>query len=309
MPNPLNESLDLLLEHPFRVLGGAGFVRLVGYYGTDATVVQAARVSYGEGTKTVREDQGLINYLLRNAHSSPFEQCNMTWHIKQPIFCERQMGRHRTARRNEISGRYSVMRDEFYLPGATELRAQGKRNKQVGEGALPERDATIAADDLARQAQVAYAEYEGLLERGVSREQARMVLPQNLLTEGYWQFDWSNLMKMLALRLDAHAQAEIREIAEVMFAHFCLAAPLTSAAFKEYVLHAANMSRSELKVITRWHELLLSRFDPHFVYCTILKDMREDRYAQEFLDKLAKSAQDYLDDDVSDPTCETDEQE
>lgn len=239
---------DALIDQFHPVLD-QGFVRLVDYHGNDERVVAAARVSYGGGTKTVREDQGLIHYLMRNAHTSPFEQVNLTFHIKQPIFCERQMGRHRTARRNEISGRYSVMKDEMYAPSADELRAQSLKNKQVGEGALPEAEARAAAERITAHNRAAYETYQALLEAGVAREQARMVLPQNLYTEGYWQFDLHNLFHFLRLRLDWHAQAEIRAYAEAMAACAKAVAPLCYEAFEEHLLHGARLSRQEIAAI------------------------------------------------------------
>lgn len=224
-----------------------GFVRLVSAHGTDEFVTSSARVSYGQGTKTVNDNKGLINYLVRNGHTSPLEQVNLTFHIKQPIFCERQMGRHRTARRNEISGRYSVMKDELYTPGVQELRAQSLKNKQVGEGALPDEVAEGAAE-MIRQANVeAYRTYENLLRAGVAREQARMVLPQNLYTEGYWQFDLHNLFNFLRLRLDWHAQAEIRAYAEAMAACAKAVAPLCYEAFETHVLKGARLSSYEVE--------------------------------------------------------------
>lgn len=239
---------DALIDQFHPVLD-QGFVRLVDYHGNDERVVAAARVSYGGGTKTVREDQGLIHYLMRNAHTSPFEQVNLTFHIKQPIFNERQMGRHRTARRNEISGRYSVMKDEMYAPSAAELRAQSLKNKQVGEGALPEADAQLASELIAEHNRDAYATYQALLEAGVAREQARMVLPQNLYTEGYWQFDLHNLFHFLRLRLDWHAQAEIRAYAEAMAACAKAVAPLCYEAFETHVLNGARLSAYEIKAV------------------------------------------------------------
>lgn len=248
MPHATAPAADALLDVVHPVLD-QGFVRLVDYHGNDERVVAAARVSYGAGTKSVREDRGLIHYLMRNAHTSPFEQVNLTFHIKQPIFCERQMGRHRTARRNEISGRYSVMKDEMYAPSAAELRAQSLKNKQVGEGALPDASAEEASARIADHNRVAYATYQTLLEAGVAREQARMVLPQNLYTEGYWQFDLHNLFHFLRLRLDWHAQAEIRAYAEAMAACARAVAPLCYEAFEEHQLNGARLSRGEIEAI------------------------------------------------------------
>lgn len=226
-----------------------GFVRLVDVMGDDARIVQAARVSYGEGTKTVREDAALIDYLLRHKHTSPFEMVEFTFHIKAPIFVIRQWFRHRTASVNEISARYSVMKDEFFLPSPADLRAQSKNNKQVGEGGLPDLAAGQAHDLIAQSQQQAYQEYQTLLELGVARELAREVLPVGLYSEFYWKQNLHNLLHFLRLRLDWHAQAEIRAYAEAI-AHFVKqAVPLTWESFEEHLLGGASLSRTELEVV------------------------------------------------------------
>lgn len=226
-----------------------GFVRLVDVMGDDGRIVQAARVSYGEGTKTVREDAALIDYLMRHKHTSPFEMVEFTFHIKAPIFVIRQWFRHRTASVNEISARYSVMRDEFFLPSPADLRGQGKKNKQVGEGELPDETARQAHDRIAVSQRQAYEEYQGLLELGVARELAREVLPVGLYSEFYWKQNLHNLLHFLRLRLDWHAQAEIRAYADAV-AHFVKGAvPLTWASFEEHLLGGAELSRTELDVV------------------------------------------------------------
>src|SRR5690606_5525384 len=202
-------AAEELLDKPIPVLDH-GFVRLVDYLGGDDRIVQAARVSYGQGTKTVREDAALIDYLLRHQHTSPFEQVIFTFHVKMPIFVARQWIRHRTARLNEISGRYSVMRDEFYVPRRHEVRLQSKANKQGGDDRevppeLQEHVLRVIAEGQAR----AYEDYEGLLEHDVARELARINLPLSLYTEMYWQIDLNNLFHFLRLRHDWHAQYEI----------------------------------------------------------------------------------------------------
>ncbi|MER3451049.1 MAG: thymidylate synthase (FAD) [Thermus sp.] len=221
-----------------------GFVRLVDQMGGDQAIVQAARVSYGEGTKTYREDKALIDYLMRNRHTSPFEMVEFKFHVKAPLFVVRQWFRHRTASVNEISGRYSILKEEFYEPKA--WRRQAKENKQGSEGGFQDEEAV----SLLREAQgTAYRTYQALLEKGVAREMARFTLPLNLYTEFYWKQDLHNLFHFLKLRLDPHAQWEIREyaraIAEIVKAHV----PLAWESFEEHVLEGANLSRSELKAL------------------------------------------------------------
>ncbi|APD08670.1 MULTISPECIES: FAD-dependent thymidylate synthase [Thermus] len=221
-----------------------GFVRLVDVMGDDRAIVQAARVSYGEGTRTVREDAALIDYLMRHRHTSPFEMVEFKFHVKAPLFVVRQWFRHRTASVNEISGRYSVLKDEFYEPNA--FRRQAKRNKQGSEGELADEEALALLREAEREA---YRVYEKLLEKGVAREMARLVLPLNLYTEFYWKQDLHNLFHFLKLRLSPDAQWEIREyakaIAEIVKAHV----PLAWASFEEHVLHGATLSRTELKAL------------------------------------------------------------
>ncbi|RIH92812.1 Flavin-dependent thymidylate synthase [Meiothermus granaticius NBRC 107808] len=242
------ETLAHLLGSSQPVLD-KGFVRLIDVMGDDTRIVQAARVSYGEGTKTVREDAALIDYLMRHRHTSPFEMVEFTFHIKAPILVIRQWFRHRTASVNEISARYSVMKDEFFLPSPAELRAQSNKNKQVGEGGLPEEAAHQAHTRIAESQQRAYQEYQALLELGVARELAREVLPVGLYSEFYWKQNLHNLLHFLRLRLDWHAQAEIRAYAEAV-AHFVRqAVPLAWTSFEEHVLGGTQLSRSELEAL------------------------------------------------------------
>ena len=249
MPRPSVPAADALLGERLDVLDH-GFVRLVDYLGGDARIVQSARVSYGEGTRTVREDAALIDYLLRHAHTSPFEQVVLTFHLKMPIFVARQWMRHRTARANEISGRYSVLPGEFYLPDPDQLRPQSRRNKQgrADEAVPPELQERVLAllqDGQAR----AHGEYEGMLEDGLARELARIHLPLSLYTEMYWQIDLHNLMHFLRLRMDDHAQYEIRAYGEALARCARAVAPLAYAAFEEHVLHGRRLSRSELEAV------------------------------------------------------------
>lgn len=227
-----------------------GFVRLVDYLGGDERIVQSARVSYGQGTKTFRQDRGLIHYLVRNWHTSPIEQVQLTFHCKMPVFVARQWVRHRTARLNEISGRYSVMKDEFYVPAPEQIRPQSTDNKQGrSEERYSEADEHEIVSLFEREQRQAYASYQNLLERNLARELARANLPLSLYTEWYWQIDLHNLFHFLRLRLDAHAQYEIRVYAEALAKCAKAVAPLAYEAFEEYILGSVSFSKSECEAL------------------------------------------------------------
>ena len=249
MAHEIVPAAEEILDREFPVLDH-GFVRLVDYLGGDQRIVQSARVSYGAGTKTYRQDKGLINYLLRNEHTSPFEQVVFTFHTKMPIFVARQWVRHRTARLNEISGRYSVMKDEFYVPQGAAIAPQSTDNKQGRSGAaFPEEIRQGIQAELATQQQSAYEGYEALLNRDVARELARINLPLSMYTEWYWQIDLHNLLHFLKLRMDAHAQYEIRAYAEAMFEVAQRVCPIATEAFDEHVRGGVRFSRSEFAVV------------------------------------------------------------
>lgn len=241
---------EALLDQEIKVLD-KGFVRLVDYMGGDERIVQAARVSYGAGTKTVREDRGLINYLMKNWHTSPFEQVQLTFHTKMPIFIARQWVRHRTARLNEISGRYSIMRDEFYVPSPEDVCLQSENNKQGSGEPLPFDSAMEVIRQFEEDQKHLYARYEKLLDKQVARELARINLPLSLYTEWYWQIDLHNLFHFIELRADAHAQKQIRVFAEALATCAKAVAPLAYEAFEEHRLHSVHLSRSECVELTR----------------------------------------------------------
>jgi thymidylate synthase (FAD) len=272
-------AAEELLDVELKVLDH-GFVRLVDYLGGDARIVQAARVSYGDGTKSVREDGALIDYLLRNRHTSPFEQVIFTFHVKMPIFVARQWIRHRTARLNEISGRYSVMRDEFYVPEPHEVRFQATRNKQGGDSRdVPdELRAHVIATLEAGQART-YGEYEGLLAKDIARELARVNLPLSLYTEMYWQIDLGNLFHFLRLRMDWHAQYEIRVYGDAMAKIARAVAPLAYGAFEEHELYGQAFSRTELG-------LLREALDPDRLEAALDESGLRATRKSEFLRKL-----------------------
>jgi len=237
-----------ILDQSFNVLD-RGFVRLIDYMGSDQRIVAAARVSYGKGTKSIREDQGLINYLMRNLHTSPFEQVVLTFHVKLPIFVARQWVRHRTARLNEISGRYSIMSDEFYEPEPNEIRTQSKVNKQGSSSVrLPDAITNWASDAIKKNGKNIYKNlYKEAIDKDIAREMARIILPLNLYTEWYWQIDLHNLFHFLKLRLDAHAQYEIREYAKVVAMITHKVAPMAYAAFEKYYLGGESFSKESIE--------------------------------------------------------------
>jgi thymidylate synthase (FAD) len=246
-------ALEALLFTAMPVLDH-GFVRVIDYMGDDAAVVQAARVSYGRGTRKVSEDEGLIRYLMRHRHSTPFEMCEIKYHVKLPIFIARQWIRHRTANVNEYSARYSILDKEFYIPAPEHLAAQSESNRQ-GRGAVLEGAQAAHVLDLLRQdAEQTYAHYEHMLGDeggGLARELARMNLTLNTYTQWYWKTDLHNLFHFLALRADSHAQYEIRAYAEAMLETVKAWVPLSYRAFCDYRLGAATVSAGGLAVVRR----------------------------------------------------------
>jgi len=255
-------ALEEILYRPLPVLDH-GFVRVIDYMGDDAAVVQAARVSYGRGTKKVQEDAGLIRYLLRHRHTTPFEMCEIKYHVKLPIFVARQWIRHRTANVNEYSARYSILDREFYLPAPQHLAAQSAANRQGRGSVLQGEAAAQALDILKRDSEQSYDDYERLLNeradgsvidegrQGLARELARMNLPVNFYTQWYWKCDLHNLLHFLMLRADPHAQYEIRAYAEVMLDTVRRWVPLTCQAFEDYSRGGLQLSAQGLAVVRR----------------------------------------------------------
>jgi len=240
-----------------------GFVRVVDYMGNDSSIVQAARVSYGTGTKQVNQDAGLIRYLLRHRHTTPFEMCEIKFHIKLPIFIARQWIRHRTANVNEYSGRYSIMDKEFYMPKIEHLAAQSQQNHQGRGDVLEGEEAERALEILKADALNAYSNYEELLngdedgniydenKKGLARELARMNLPVNYYTQWYWKIDLHNLLHFLSLRADSHAQYEIRAYADVMIDLVKRWVPVAHQAFLDYRMGSAELSAAGIDVVRR----------------------------------------------------------
>lgn len=286
---------DVLNDPNYTPVLDKGFVGFVDKMGDDHSIVQAARVSYGKGTKSVREDRGLIRYLMRNRHTSPFEMIETKWHIKLPIFVMRQLVRHRTASLNEYSARYSVMTEEFYIPNKQDIQPQSTNNKQGRGGNLTEQEKEAVQFLIETNDQ--YGLYKMLLGEdheiensgtgldenfpGIARELARMVLPVNIYTECYWKVNLHNLFHFLSLRADSHAQKEIRDYANVMFDYAKEYFPVSTEAFEDYVLYGKNFSRMEM-------EFLRSMVNPDTLDVDYLKDNFDlsKGEAREFIAKI-----------------------
>jgi thymidylate synthase (FAD) len=256
-------AIEEILGHEFKILDH-GFIRVVDYMGDDNAIVQAARVSYGKGTKQVNEDRGLIRYLLRHKHTTPFEMCEIKLHVKLPIFVARQWVRHRTANINEYSARYSLMESDFYLPSVDNIASQSQDNKQCRGGDIEQKEKARALDILENDPKICYQHYLEMLnldseqgsvadesKQGIARELARLNLPVSFYTQWYWKIDLHNLMHFVKLRADPHAQYEIRVYAEKIAEIMKLWVPHTYEAFCDYILNAASFSAQALEVLRR----------------------------------------------------------
>lgn len=257
------QQLEKILFEPIKVLDH-GFIRVIDYMGDDAAIVQAARVSYGKGTKMLSQDKGLINYLMRHYHTTPFEMCEIKLHIKLPIFIARQWIRHRTANVNEYSARYSILDKEFYLPDPQNIEIQSQSNKQGREGILDPNKAQRVLDILREDSLRCYDNYMDLLnldektgevkdpnKDGIARELARMNLTLNYYTQWYWKIDLNNLLHFLRLRADAHAQYEIREYSNIMLDIVSKWVPLAYEAFTNYRKDSVNLSKTGVEILKK----------------------------------------------------------
>lgn len=247
MARCINLEADKILDKEISILDH-GFVRLVDYMGGDSRIAEAARVSYNS-KKTLRDDEKLIDYLYCNGHTSPFEQVVLLFHIKMPLFVARQWVRHRTARMNEVSGRYSVMKEEFYVPLKEDIKGQNLKDKQASGAKLPAEVASCVVSELSKEQKSLYNSYKSFIERGVSREMARINLPLSLYTEVYWQMDLHNLFHFLTLRLSSHAQKEIRMYANAILSICKKVAPVATASFEEHTLYGKKLSRCDASSI------------------------------------------------------------
>ena len=259
---PTVHMLEEILFEPIPVLDH-GFVRVIDYMGDDAAVVQSARVSYGKGTKKISDDAGLINYLLRHRHTTPFEMCEIKYHVKLPIFVARQWIRHRTANVNEYSARYSVLDREFYVPEEDHLAAQSSSNRQGRGNTLVGKEAKRVLDILREDAQMTYDHYIEMLneseegdiidvsKEGLARELARMNLTLSTYTQWYWKTDLHNLLNFLSLRADTHAQYEIRVYADAMMETLRRWCPITFQSFSDHRVEGVTLSGKAIKVVRK----------------------------------------------------------
>lgn len=245
-------AMEAYLDKTIPILD-KGFIRVIDYMGDDSSVVQAARVSYGKGTKSLSDDKALLRYLLRHRHTSPFEMCELKLHLKMPIFVARQWIRHRTANLNEYSARYSIMEKEYYIPEAEHIAIQSTDNKQGRSEKLPDAKAKAIQQKMKTHTEDSFAYYNALLEGddAIARELARTVLPVNVYTQLYWKIDVHNLLHFLSLRAHPHAQYEIRVYAEAMLAILKQWMPLTHEAFIDYTMQAKVLSRMAIDVLNR----------------------------------------------------------
>ena len=250
----VSEGMEAHLYNAIPVLDH-GFIRVVDYMGDDAAICQAARVSYGKGTKSVQNDEGLIRYLMRHWHSTPFEMCEVKLHVKLPVFVARQWIRHRTANVNEYSARYSILDREFYIPAPEHIAAQSVVNNQGRGEALTGAEAARVLDILKTDSERSYDNYQAMIsddgQRGLARELARMNLPANIYTQWYWKVDLHNLLHFLRLRADAHAQYEIRVYADAICSVVADWVPFAYVAFEDYRLGGATLSETALECVRR----------------------------------------------------------
>ncbi len=250
----VSEGMEAHLYKAYEVLDH-GFIRVIDYMGDDAAICQAARVSYGKGTKSVQNDAGLIRYLMRHWHSTPFEMCEIKLHVKLPVFVARQWIRHRTANVNEYSARYSILDREFYIPASDQLAAQSVVNNQGRGVALEGEEAARVLEILKTDANRAYDNYEAMIsddgQQGLARELARMNLPTNIYTQWYWKVDLHNLFHFLRLRADMHAQYEIRVYADAICKLVADWVPAAYGAFEDYRMGGANLSGKAMECIRR----------------------------------------------------------
>ena len=250
----VSEGMEAHLYRAHPVLDH-GFIRVIDYMGDDSAIVQAARVSYGAGTKHIQNDEGLIRYLMRHWHSTPFEMCEIKLHVKLPVFVARQWIRHRTANVNEYSARYSILDREFYIPEPDQLAAQSVVNNQGRGELLQGAEAARVLETLKHDASTMYDHYEEMLsqdgQQGLARELARMNLPMNIYTQWYWKVDLHNLFHFLRLRADPHAQYEIRVYADAIAACVKDWLPLAFAAFEDYRMGGVTLSGKAIAVLKR----------------------------------------------------------
>ena len=289
-----SEALDAILGQEFKVLD-KGFIRVVDYMGNDEAIVQAARTSYGKGLETPTKDRGLVRYLMRHRHESPFEQCMIKLHVKLPITVARQWIRHRTAKVNEESARYTIVQNEFYIPSPERLRLQSVNNKQGSSDEVVS-DAEVWHEMFQDTPDICHVNYNSAIKAGIAKEISRVLLPESRYTQWYWTIDLRNLFNFLLLRKDVHAQEEIRLYADVIGDIVEQWVPWAWEAFVDYRLEAVTLSRMEFKLVSSllhvdWdRENLLALFDGEGYESVSQKEMTKEgmskREINEFLEKF-----------------------
>jgi thymidylate synthase (FAD) len=276
-----SKNLNKILGKKYNVLND-GFIRVIDYMGTDDSIVQAARVSYGSGTKTISSDTNLIRYLLRNRHTTPFEMCEIKLHIRVPMDTWRQWIRHRTANVNEYSTRYSLAIDSMQTTSPKDWRVQSKSNRQGSSGFFDSSEGEyFSKQEKELQSQI-ISVYKERIDKGMAREQARKDLPLSTYTEAYWKIDLHNLLNFLTLRMDSHAQFEIRQYARKIFQILYLWCPITYRAFKDYTIGSIRLSKLEQEIISCFID---GRYKDYYFLLRNLSD-REGRELKEKFYKL-----------------------
>lgn len=277
-------TLDEILGQQFNVLDN-GFVRVIDYMGNDSAIVQAARVSYGAGTKKVSEDEGLIRYLIRHNHTSPFEMCELKLHVRVPMDAWRQWIRHRTASVNEVSSRYSIVTDDRQQTSPEEWRLQSEDNKQGSSGYIDREQGIILTGQERNLQEHATQVYKERIARGIAKEQARKDLPLSTYTEAYWKIDLHNLLHFLELRMDSHAQKEIRDYANVIGNEIVSRwTPFTWQAFQDYKLNAQKFSAQELEILRQ----LITNDNPNELELLAESTLKNKFERKEFLERMRR---------------------
>ncbi len=282
----LRNEIDFANDKNYVPVLDHGFVGLVDYMGSDDAIVQAARVSYGKGTKSVNTDRGLIRYLMRHEHTTPFEMCEVKFHIKLPIFVMRQLVRHRTASLNEYSARYSVITDEFYIPPKDQLKEQSTNNKQGRDGELSDEEKEFTIESMLRTWEHNYQTYEHYINHyNLARETARAILPVGGYTECYWKANLKNFLHMARLRMDPHAQWEIREYANALYNLVKPLFPAACEAFEDYQVNCVKVSGLEVPLLRR----LISRSK----WLDLLEDYRSEENLAKHYDMSPRELEEF----------------
>lgn len=282
-------SADTLPSHYIKI-HDHGFVGLVDHMGSDGAIVEAARVSYQKGTVATREDRALIRYLMRHRHTSPFEMAEVKLHVRAPIFVVRQWGRHRTAKINEESGRYSEIREEFFAPALGDIGPQSRDNKQGRTNGFTVRRQAAVQEIIEANNEHTYARYKNLLAQDLARELARVVLPLTAYSSFYWKIDLHNLFHFLALRTDSHAQKEIRDYADAILEIIEPLFPYAVEAWRDYVQEAVTLSRMDLDIL----KALIRRSNANMKWIDMVEDNRGEKVLAEKFGMSGRELRDFV---------------